>query len=141
MTTAILGKGITYGIDDGTTGTVFDTIAEVFEVVPPNQQTDEVDATHYGSTGSYREFIPGLKDGGEVTFSINWVPGNETDEILRTLHASGETRKHKITFPNSATMSFDGWIKGFERSTPLDDRMTATITVRVTGNSTFTDPT
>lgn len=137
---AITGVGTTYGIDDGTTGSVFDTIAEVFEIVPPNQQTEEVETTHYGVSGGYRTFIPGLKDGGEVTFSINWTPGNETDEILRTLHASGATRTHRITFANTARISFPGWIKGFERGVPLDDRVTATITVRVSGNSTYTDP-
>jgi predicted secreted protein len=140
MTDAILGLGILYAIDDGTTGLVFQTMGEVFEVVPPNQQTDEVEATHYASTGGYREFIGGLKDGGEVTFSINWIPGNPTDVILRNLHASSAVRDHRITFPNGATMKFPGWIRGFERATPLDDRMTATITVRVAGDTTYTDP-
>lgn len=139
MSDAIMGIGITYEIADGASG--YDTIGEVFEVTPPNQQTEEVEVTHYGSTGGYREFIAGLRDGGEVTFGINWIPGNETDVILRDLHSAGTVRTHRITFPNGAEMSYSGWIKGFERGSPLDDRMTATITVRVSSNTTYTDPT
>ena len=141
MSDALLGLGIVYEIDDGTNPTTpsFDAIGEVFDVNPPNQQTDEVEVTHYGSTGGYREFIPGLKDGGEVSFQINWIPADPTDIILRDLHSNGETRIHRITFPNDAKIEFPGWVKGFERGTPLDDRMTGTVTVRVTGPSTYTD--
>lgn len=144
---AILGMGIKYYIEDGTTvsGTPLDTaldlMGEVYDVSPPNQQTDEVEVTHYGSEGGYREFIGGLSDGGEVTFSINWVPANATDVILRTLHGSRAVRYQSIEFPNEARINFYGWVKGFEKGTPMDDKMTATVTVRVTGPSTYTDPT
>lgn len=140
---ALMGIGIHYMIDDGTNPTtpVFEEIAEVFDVTPPNQQTEEIEVTHYGSTGGYREFIAGLKDGGEIDMQLNWIPGNATDVFLRDLHASGDRRIHKIGFPNSAEMKFEGWVKGFERGTPLDDRMTATVTIRVTGDSTYVDPT
>ena len=140
MSDAMIGMGIAYAIKQASPSNVYDSVGEVYDVVPPNQQTDEVEATHYGSTGGYREFIPGLKDGGEVTFSINWIPGEDTDVLLRTLHGNGQTRTHRITFPNTAKIEFSGWVKGFERAAPMDDRMTATVTVRVTGPSTYTDP-
>lgn len=138
--TAIIGMGITYSIDDGTDGDTFDLIGEVFEVTPPNQQTDEVEVTHYGSVGGFREFIAGLKDGGEASLGVNWLPGNASDVILRTLHGSGAVRTHKIVFPNGAEMSYSAWVKGFDRGTPMDDKLTATITARVTGASAFVDP-
>lgn len=140
MSDAMMGIGIVYEIDDGTNGTTFDPVGEVYEVTPPNQQTEEVEVTHYGSEGGYREFIAGLKDGGEITMNINWIPGNDTDVLLRTLHASGAVRNHRITFPNTAMLTFPGWIKGFERSSPLDDRLTAAITIRVSGDTDYTDP-
>jgi len=141
MATALTGMGIEYeiGIQPGTTPTTYNELIEVFDVTPPNQQTDEIEVTHYKSVGGYREFIAGLRDGGEVTIQLNWVPGNPTDILLRDLHTSGALHMHRITFPNASTISYPGWIKGLERSSPYDDRQTMTVTVRVAGNSTYTD--
>lgn len=143
MSDAITGMGITYeiGATAGLSPTTYTEIMEVYDVVPPNQQTDEIEVTHYKSVGGYREFIAGLKDGGEVTISLNWIPGSTTDVLLRGLHASGELRLHRITFANDSTISYPGWIKGLERSSPYDDRQSMNVTVRVAGNSTYEDAT
>ena len=34
-----------------------------------------VDATHMASTDKWREFVGGLRDAGEVSITINFVPG------------------------------------------------------------------
>jgi len=135
MSNAILGYNSFFAIDDGL-GT-FDTIAEIFEISPPNQQTSDVDVTHMASPNKTREFIQGMVDPGEMSIGINWVPGDATDVILQALKTSGAVRSMKITWPNLVTWTFSGFIKGFEPSAPIDDKMTATITVRVTGSITI----
>lgn len=137
MSDARIGYDSSYHISNGDSPETFFEVGEVFNITPGEESTDRVDVTHYKSPDRRREFIAGLIDPGEATFEINWVPGNETDEFLRDLRTSGETRTHKIVFPNDVTVSFDAIILSYSKAIPLDDKMTATITVAVSGAETW----
>ena len=49
-------------------------LAEVTNITPPALARDMVDATHTESPQKWREFIPGLRDAGEVTLELNFLP-------------------------------------------------------------------
>lgn len=133
MTTALLGYGATYAIDDG--AGQFVPLAEVVDITPPNQQIEDVEATHMTSPNRTREYIAGLIDPGEASLTINWVPNNATDQRLLELRDSGEALPHRITWSNGVTWTFTGYVKGFEPGAPIDDRMTAVVTLRVSGST------
>ena len=80
---------------------------------------------------------PGLIDNGEISFTINWVPGNATDDLLVEAQAAGGARGVEVVIPSgsatSETFTFDAIDKGYEKNIPIDDRMTATASPRVTG--------
>jgi len=137
MTDAMIGYGTRYRImGDGLTPDWF-AIGEVINVTPGDATADRIDATHMLSPNRRREYISGLIDSGEASFEINWVPGDETDEFLSDLFDSGETRQHQIIFANGVSVTFDASLLGFSKSVPIDDRMTATITVAVSGTETW----
>ena len=135
MTDARIGYGTKYGIRRS--GGSLVQIAEVINVTPGEAVADRVDATHMLSPGRRREYIGGLIDNGEASLEINWIPGSATDELLRDLLGTGETADHIITFPNGVTVEFEAVLTGFSKSIPIDDRMTATITVAVSGEETW----
>jgi predicted secreted protein len=138
MTDARIGYGTTYEIWDANAGpAAFVEIEEVFSVTPGAATADRIDATHFQSPGRRREYIAGLIDNGEASFELNWVPGNESDELIRALMSSGDVVEHRITFPGGARVTYDASIIGFEKEIPVDDRMTATITVAVSGDETW----
>lgn len=134
-TQAAIGLGATLSIENSTA--VLTQIGEVIEISLPNPQTEDVEATHFGSPSRQREWIAGLIDNGEVSFSINWVPGGATDDLIVEAQTSGDARGVKVVIPSgtgtSETFTFEAIIKGYEKSIPIDDRMTATVTMRVTG--------
>ncbi|WP_430261920.1 phage tail tube protein [Neorhizobium sp. DAR64862/K0K3] len=134
MTEARIGYGTQYEIWNATLPVpAFVFVAEVTSVTPGAASADRIDATHMMSPGRRREYIAGLIDNGEASFEINWVPGSTTDELLRSLMSSGTTVPHRITFPNDVTVTYDAAITGYEKEIPVDDRMTATVTVAVSG--------
>lgn len=134
MTTqASIGYGSLLEIStDG--GSNWDEIAEVFSITPPSSSVDIIDVTHTQSPGRDREFILGLNDPGEASMELNFVPGSETDDLLLEIKAAYEPVKCRITWPNSAVWTFDGLLTGYEPSAPNDDKMTATVTFKVTGS-------
>lgn len=140
MTDASLGYDSSYRIWDSTLPVpALVDIGEVFNITPPGGTADRVDATHMKSPGRRREYIAGLIDSGEASFEINFVPGSETDQFIRRLLTSGEIVEHQIEFPNGVTVTYDASITGYEKTVPLDDRMTATITVAPSGDEVWDD--
>lgn len=134
MTDVTIGYNSTYEIYSGGN---FVAVGEVTVITPGEATTDRVEATHMQSPGRRREYIAGMIDSGEASFEINWVPGNSTDTLIRGLLSSGAVVEHRITFPNGVTVTYDAAITGFTKALPIDDRMTATITVAVSGEETW----
>jgi predicted secreted protein len=138
MTDALIGYLTKYQIWDAVESpAAFVDVAEVINVTPGEATADRIDATHMQSPNRRREYISGLIDSGEASFEINYVPGNATDERLRTLFESGDVVDHRIVFPNGVSVTYEASIIGFSKSIPIDDRMTATITVAVSGAETW----
>lgn len=134
MTDARIGYGTTYEINSGSG---FVEVAEVINVTPGESTTDRVQATHMKSPGRRHEYISGLIDSGEANLEINWIPGSDTDVLLRTLQTSGDNVQHRITWSNGVHVTFEGAVTGFAKATPIDDRMTGTVTVAVSGDETW----
>jgi len=57
----------------GTDGTTYQSIPEAQSLVVPTTEVEYVEATNLDS-GGFREFVPGLKDAGELTIPCNYTP-------------------------------------------------------------------
>lgn len=137
MTEALIGYGSEFWLDNGSA--VLTELGEITSVSPPNAQVADVEATHMKSPNRRREYISGLIEDGEGVFEMNLVPGSATDLLIQEAKEDGVTRAYKIVLPDGAfgwEIEGDCIVKGYERTPPIDDRMTATLTVRFTGAST-----
>lgn len=131
-TNASIGSGARFQIES-TTPATFTDIAEVYDITPPNESTDVIDATHMGS-GNTREFIMGLTDPGETSFEMNFIPGSPSEGLIIDARASRVSKNFRIIFPNGAQWTFAGLLIGYEPAMPNDDKMTATVSIKVTGS-------
>lgn len=113
----------------------YQEIGEVTSLALPNAQVDEIDVTHMGSPDGAREFISGLTDYGEIAVGMNFVPGAATsDDFIDDWREGGnENRSVKITLPNAKVFTFPAFVKGYERSVPVGDKLESTLTLRVAG--------
>ncbi|WP_315920438.1 phage tail tube protein [Mesorhizobium sp. SP-1A] len=136
-TQASIGYGSFFHISEDN-GATWTEIAEVNTITPPNDKLDQIDATHMQSPNRTREFIPGLIDPGEAPFEMNFVPGSPSDLKISALKIAGTRVKCRVTFPNAVTWVFSAWVSGYEPAVPTDDKMTATVTWKVTGSTVST---
>lgn len=137
MTTqAKIGYGNLFKVGNGATPEVFTTVAEVTNITPPGISRDSVDATHMQSPEGWREFIPGLKDGGEVELEINFVPGSATTLLLMAEIDAAAGNK-QIVFTTGEVFSFAALCTNFETESPIDDKQVGTVTYKVTGKPTL----
>lgn len=126
---ADIGYGITFGIYNGATYT---NVALVTSCTPPQFARDAVDTTHMLSTSKYREFVPGLINGGSPSITINYAPSN-ADVLVTALQAS-TLGSFRITFSNAVTVTFSGVPTAYQPgSMTPDSKMTATFTLQISG--------
>jgi len=142
MTTeADIGYGTLFQTGADSSPEVWTTMGEVTNITPPEMSRDSVDATHEQSPNGWREFIPGLKDGGEVSLELNYVPGNaSTLALMAELNLSGQsaTKPRRILFTDGSFLEFDAFLTNFGPEAPIDDKMAASVTFKVTGRPLLT---
>jgi len=142
MTQAIKAHGTLLKIGDGQPSEVFTTIAEVTEISGPSLEQESLEVTSHDSSGGFREFVGGLIDGGEITLTINYVPTEATHNATTGLIADLKNmivRNFQLVFPDSGstTWNLSALVQSFEPTEPVDDKLGADVTLKVTGEPTL----
>lgn len=133
-TAALIGSGSEFWLDNASGSLT--QLAEIISVTPPQSTVSDVEATHMLSPNRRREWIAGLIDDGEGEFTMNYVAGSATDLLIQAALTDGVTRSYKIVIPDGSSgweITGDCVVKGYARNIPIDDRMTAALTVRFSG--------
>lgn len=139
---ARIGYGTLVKFSDGGSPETFKTLAEVVDITGPGLSRELPDATHMESPDGYREFLGGLKDGGEITLECNHLPNHETQDAetgVLALYDSGDRRAWQIVFPVSpeVTWQMDAVVSAVEPNFPIDDKMGLSVTLKVSGKPNF----
>lgn len=116
-------------------------VANVSDLSGPARKREAIEVTAHDSPNGYREFVKGLKDGGEVTATLNYNPGNSTHSQLDADFEEDALRNYRITIlPGEAdehSWTFSGLITAIGDSFPVDDRMERDVTFKISGKPTY----
>lgn len=141
MTTkTTIGHGSMFALfDDGISPPAYVDVAEVTNITPYSASQDAVDTTHSASPDRAREFIPGLVDYGEASIEMNFAPGSPSDKRIRSFLGTKKRAKFQVKFPTSPAELLQGEavLTGYNPSVPLDDKMTAQATWKISGKPTM----
>lgn len=132
-----IGYGVTLSVSDASPAvTPVNLIGKITNFTPPSASRDIVDVTNSDSPNFAREFIAGLIDYGEASAEMIWDLGTTSDILLRTLLTERTPRTWRASFSQytpAKTITFTAFLTGYEPDAPLEDKMTASITLKVTG--------
>lgn len=109
-------------------------IAELTTISGPALAADTIDITSHGSADGYRQFVQGLKDGGEV--ALEGLFTNETGQAaLYTDFNTGTDNSYVITFPGTpvTTWTFNAIVTALSTEAPFDGALAFSATLKVTG--------
>ena len=111
-------------------------IAEINSIGGPDMSRDVIDVTSLSSTGGYREFITGFRDGGSVTLSMNFL--RSTFDIMKTDFESNTLQNYEIVLSDAGTttLEFEGLVTACPLTTPADDKITVEVTIKISGQVT-----
>ena len=136
---AFSGVGTKFQRGNGSSSTeTFDDIAEVNSISGPNMSRDTIDVTSLDSSGGYREFIAGFRDGGEVTLEMNFSLA--TYDLMKDDFEQSDTWNYRIILPDTGATQFDfaGLVTSLGIAVPMDDKVTSSVTIKVSGQVTLT---
>jgi hypothetical protein len=122
-----------------TSGGALTDIAEVVSITPPKYEVTDIESTHMQSTNKWKTYQAGLKEGGETEVTIHF------DKVLyATLHGTlfGVDYFYGITFNDGVSagsvLKFPGYLKSVGPTVEIDGLTTVTLTIKVSGEPTFT---
>jgi len=123
-------------------GSGYTTIAEVTDLSGPALKLDDTEVTSHDSPDGWKEFIGGLLEAGEISVSINYVPTDSTHDAstgLISLMINRSVGAFQIVFPDGAstTWTFNALVTAFEPSEPTDDKLSADVTLKISGKPTL----
>ena len=136
-----IGHGIIFERGDGADPEVWTAIGNVLIPDLPDMTRDAVEVTHTQSPNRFREFIGGLRDGGEVAPTLALLPGDASYAALVADYKSDEPVNYRVVLPNpeETAWTFRGLLTSLEHDTPLDDTNTVVPTFKVSGEPELDD--
>jgi tail tube protein len=138
------GMGAHLQKGDGNSPENFVSVLGIKSITGPNMQRTTHDVTTMDS-GTFREFIGGLVDAGEITFEANFLPRDTTQNqdaggfMAEFDKSSCDSRGNwRITLPECAGESdgyweFEGIVTGQQVQMPMDDLMSFSGTIKISG--------
>jgi len=115
-------------------------IGEVVSIGGPNVSVDMIDTTVLGSADGWREFIPGLLDGGSIEIEMCLNTDNADD--LKDWLDGRDTESVYIYWPlvvgtGIPTASFTALCSAWGSNAVVGDKLILTATLKITGEVEF----
>lgn len=113
-------------------------IGQVVGINGPDGSTGEIDVTDLDSNA--KEFVASLPDWGSVSLDTIWDPKLTSHLFLWNAFSDQATDTYQIRLANSpqSKITFDAFPNAHPVSLAVDDKVGATIGLRVTGECTLT---
>ncbi len=129
-------------------GTVYVAIGQVKDISGPALARGDVDVTDHDSSLGYREFLPGLTDGGVVTFTIGFDDQNTAHLQGVGTGLAGNMDQDGCTLPafeltlnscvGTPVWTWDGYVNGYTPGMPVEGENTVDISIKVSGKPVLT---
>lgn len=146
MSDALHGHGASVLLSSTTHPTNGTAIGNIITIGGPELSRDPLDVSTMDSASKAREFIPGMLDSGEVTIELNY-DGTDggTGDLLASYLSSNVNTAIVIRFGDSAVATNEshwdclGAITALGNAIPFDDKVTQSVTIKLSGMYTYTD--
>lgn len=108
-------------------------VAEINATSGPNITRTAVKATQLDSPGGWNEYIPGFKDGGEITLNMNFTRNGWVD-FMDDMDTTTKVA-YSIVFPDdrATEIQVDALAIGLGIAIPEDGKVNMDVTLKVSG--------
>ncbi len=133
---AIAGVGTVFNRWDATASNsegAWVPIAEINSITGPGMSRDTIDTTTLDTKDGYRTFITGFRNAGTMTLAMNFT---QTSYLLMKGDFEGnDAISYQVVLPDTeeTVIEFDGLVTEIPLTIPTDDKITADVTIQISG--------
>ncbi len=115
----------------------WEALAEITSINGPSMSRDVIETTSLDTVGGYKTFIGGLREGGDVSLSMNFT--HDTYELMKNDFEDDDNQNYMIRLPDdeNSTLEFEGMVMEVPLGIETGDRVSADVTIRVSGSVSF----
>ena len=118
-------------------------IGDVLSISSPSVSVATIDTT--GIADVFRTFLGGTIDSGEMSVEVMYDPNDGAGAALEADWESSASvapvaKTCIITFSDGSLYTFSAILTGFSASVAIDDKVTASVSLKVSGSITITTP-
>lgn len=136
MSDAISGVGTSFTRGNGEASTeTFTAIAEVNSISGPGMSRDFIDVTSLDSTGGYKEYIGGFRDGGTLSLNMNLTLAGYNS--MKDDFEDDDSVNYQVVIPSTMTLDFAGFVTDLPMDITPGDKITCNVTIKITGEVTL----
>ena len=115
-----------------------DLVGELLTMTPPNMTKDTIESTHFASADRYREFLSGLRDGGEADINCNLVGPDDGQAGMIADFDSNAANEYTIELADGTTFVFDAICTGVTPAVENEGKIEIGFSLKITGKPTIT---
>lgn len=113
-------------------------IALMSDIDGPGLKGDTIDTTNHDNPDGHKEFIIGLREGGDLKGKIYFDPTEGTQTALITALQTGAMDIWTLVYPGGANgWTANGVLTQFDVKAKVKDALEADITVKISGKPVF----
>ena len=115
-------------------------IAEVQSITGPNLSTETIDVTSHDSDNTYREYISGIYEGGEIGIEgLFVIADTEGQEYMLADAQDGSSNTYHLIWPSAyAECLITGYTTAYNQVASYEDAIKFSATIKVTGKPSYT---
>lgn len=112
---------------------LWEDIAQINNITGPGMSRDTIDTTSLDTEGGYRTFITGFRNPGTITLSMNFT--RDTYELMKDDFESDVAQHYQVVLPDAdaTSLAFEGLVTELPLTIPPDDKVTADVTIQISG--------
>lgn len=129
--------GVTLEREETIDGEDYIPVGNIESLSGPGIEREQIDVTSHDSPEQWEEFVFGIKRTGELEVDVNYDPSKH--DFLLDDFATPEPRNYRITWPDpdETVWKFKAGLTGFEPEAPHDDKLSASLTFKLSGKPDF----
>lgn len=117
----------------------YEALSEINNISGPGMSRETIDVTSLDSEDGYREFIAAIRDGGTITFSMNFT--NAGYKQMKDDFEDDDLQEYQIAIPDAddTALEFSGLVTELPLNIEVADKITCDITIKISGKVDLTE--
>ena len=107
-------------------------LSRLVSITGPGVSRDMIDSTTFDTSERFREFITGLRDGGNLSFEAEYTRATY-DAMLDDFMENDPVEYMLLIAGDGTGLTFKGFVTDFPLNIPIADKTTLSSTIKVTG--------